>query len=68
MYKKTNVYLKICNFIGLNTNSSSYTPTASSAPKITIKFDVTDQLQHAGTGGSCGIYVKPPKVGVTLTD
>ena len=52
--------------------SSSYTPTASSAPKITISFDVTNQLGAAGVNVSgnwqCGIYVKPPTVGVSLTD
>jgi len=52
--------------------SSSYTPTASSAPKITISFDVTNQLGAAGVDVSgnyqCAIYVKPPTVGVSLTD
>jgi len=52
--------------------SSSYTPTASSAPKITISFDVTNQLGAAGVNVSgnwqCAIYVKPPTVGVSLTD
>jgi hypothetical protein len=52
--------------------SSSYTPRASSAPKITISFDVTNQLAAGGINVSgnwqCGIYVKPPTVGVSLTD
>ena len=52
--------------------SSSYTPRASSAPKITISFDVTNQLAAGGINVSgnwqCGIYVKPPTVGVALTD
>ena len=55
-------------FTWIGALSSSYTPTASSAPKITIKFDVTSQLQAAGVSNQCGIYVKPPKVSVTLTD
>ena len=55
-------------FTWIGALSSSYTPTASSAPKITIKFDVTSQLQAAGVSNQCGIYVKPPKVSVTLAD
>ena len=56
-------------FTWIGALSSSYTPTASSAPKITIKFDVTNQFQHhLYSADVCGIYVKPPTVGVTLTD
>jgi len=56
-------------FTWIGALSSSYTPTATSAPKITIKFDVTNQFQHTNDGANnCGIYVKPPTVNVTLAD
>ena len=57
-------------FTWIGALSSSYTPTAISAPKITIKFDVTNQFQHHvySIANVCGIYVKPPTVSVTLTD
>jgi len=53
--------------------TSSYTPTASSAPKFTMSFDVTNMLQAYGTEVSsgvydCAIYVKPPAVSITLSD
>ncbi|MDP6784256.1 MAG: hypothetical protein QGG44_02155 [Alphaproteobacteria bacterium] len=51
--------------------TSSFTPTASSAPKITISFDVTGQLQAGGNGanpGLCKIWVMPPACTVTLTE
>ena len=59
-------------FTWIGALSSSYTPTASSAPKITISFDVTNQLGAAGVNVSgnwqCGIYVMPPTVSVSVTD
>ena len=59
-------------FTWIGALSSSYTTTASSAPKITISFDVTNQLGAAGINVSgnwqCGMYVMPPTVSVTLTD
>ena len=59
-------------FTWIGALSSAYTPSASSAPKITISFDVTNQLGAAGVNVSgnwqCAIYVKPPTVGVSLTD
>ena len=53
--------------------TSAYTPTASSAPKFTMSFDVTNMLQAYGTEVSsgvydCAIYVKPPAVSISLTD
>ena len=48
--------------------TSAYTPTASSAPKFTMSFDVTNMLQAYGTGGNCAIYVKPPAVTIAITD
>ena len=48
--------------------TSSYTPTASSAPKFTMSFDVTNMLQAYGSGGNCAIYVKPPAVSISITD
>jgi hypothetical protein len=48
--------------------TSPYTVTATSAPKFTMSFDVTNMLQAYGTGGNCAIYVKPPAVSITVTD
>ena len=48
--------------------TSSYTPTASSAPKFTMSFDVTNMLQAYGSGGNCAIYVKPPAVSISISD
>ena len=49
--------------------SSAYTPTENSAPKITIKFDVTDQLKSTQQAAdACYMWVEPPTVNVTLTD
>ena len=53
--------------------TSSYTPTASSAPKFTMSFDVTNMLQAYGTEVSsgvydCAIYVKPPAVSISISD
>ena len=36
--------------------TSPYTPTASSAPKFTMSFDVTNMLQAYGTEVSSGVY------------
>ena len=56
-------------FTWIGALTSSYTPTATSAPKITLSFDVTNQFQHHSDGSArCGIYVKPPTVAVTLAD
>ena len=53
--------------------TSAYTPTASSAPKFTMSFDVTNMLQAYGTEVSsgvydCAIYVKPPAVSISISD
>jgi len=49
--------------------SNSYTPTASSSPKITIKFDVTNQLKSTQAGAdTCYMWIEPPTCTVTLTD
>ena len=49
--------------------SSAYTPTANSAPKITIKFDVTDQLNSTQQAAdACYMWVEPPTVNVDLAD
>ena len=61
------------SFTWIGALSSPYTVTANSAPKFTIKFDVTGQLQAFGTEVStgvydCAIYVKPPKVTIALSD
>ena len=53
--------------------NAPYTPTANSAPKFTMSFDVTNMLQAYGTEVSsgvydCAIYVKPPAVSITLSD
>ena len=56
-------------FTWIGALSSSYTPTASSSPKITIKFDVTNQLKSTQAGAdTCYMWIEPPTVGVTLTD
>ena len=56
-------------FAWIGALSSSFTPTASSAPKITIKFDVTNQLKSSQSGAdTCYMWVEPPTVGVTLAD
>lgn len=49
--------------------TTTYTATADSAPKITIKFDVTDQLKSTQQAAdACYMWVEPPSVSVTLTD
>ena len=53
--------------------TSAYTPTANSAPKFTMSFDVTNMLQAYGTEVSsgvydCAIYVKPPAVSISISD
>ena len=53
--------------------TSAYTPTASSAPKFTMSFDVTNMLHAYGTEVSsgvydCAIYVKPPAVSISISD
>ena len=49
--------------------SSSYTPSENSAPKITIKFDVTNQLKSTQQAAdACYMWVEPPSVTVSLTD
>ena len=53
--------------------TSAYTPTATSAPKFTMSFDVTNMLQAYGTEVSsgvydCAIYVKPPAVSISISD
>jgi len=56
-------------FTWIGALSSSYTPTATSAPKFTMSFDVTNKLGHAGDGsGNCGIYMLPPAVTISLTN
>ena len=50
-------------FIWIEALSSSYTPTASSSPKITIKFDVTNQLKSTQAGAdTCYMWIEPPTV------
>ena len=61
------------SFTWIGALSSSYTVTASSAPKFTMSFDVTGQLKAFGTEVSsgvydCSIYVKSPKVSISLSD
>ena len=53
--------------------TAPYTPKASSAPKFTMSFDVTNMLQAYGTEVSsgvydCAIYVKPPAVSISISD
>ena len=56
-------------FTWIGALSSPYTVTATSAPKFTMSFDVTGQLQAVGDGtGKCSIYVKPPAVSISLSD
>jgi len=56
-------------FTWIGALSSAYTPTANSAPKITIKFDVTNQLKSTQSGAdTCYMWIEPPTVGVTLSD
>ena len=56
-------------FTWIGALTSSYTVTATSSPKITIKFDVTDQLKSSQLGAdTCYMWVESPTVGVTLTD
>ena len=56
-------------FIWTGALSSSYIPTTNSAPKITIKFDVTNQLKSTQAGAdTCYMWIEPPTVGVTLSD
>ena len=56
-------------FTWIGALSSSYTPTATSAPKFTMKFDVANKLGEAGDGsGNCGIYMLPPAVTISLTN
>ena len=56
-------------FTWIGALTAPYTPTATSAPKFTMSFDVTDQLQAVGDGsGNCAIYVKPPAVTISVTD
>ena len=56
-------------FTWIGALSASYTPTASSAPKFTMSFDVTNKLGHAGDcSGNCGIYMKAPAVTISLTE
>ena len=54
-------------WIGALTNS--YTPTINSSPKITIKFDVTNQLKSTQQAAdTCYMWLEPPSVSVSLTD
>ena len=56
-------------FAWIGALSSAYTPSANSAPKITIKFDVTNQLKSTQAGAdTCYMWIEPPTVGVTLSD
>ena len=56
-------------FTWIGALTSPYTPTATSAPKFTMSFDVSGQLQAVGDGsGKCAIYVKPPAVTISVTD
>ena len=56
-------------FTWIGALTAPYTPTANSAPKFTMSFDVTDKLQAVGDGsGKCAIYVKPPAVTISVTD
>ena len=56
-------------FTWIGALTAPYTPTATSAPKFTMSFDVTGQLQAVGDGsGKCAIYVKPPAVTISVTD
>ncbi|PPR49095.1 MAG: hypothetical protein CFH15_01357 [Alphaproteobacteria bacterium MarineAlpha5_Bin5] len=54
-------------WIGALTNS--YTPSINSSPKITIKFDVTNQLKSTQQAAdTCYMWLEPPSVSVSLTD
>jgi len=49
--------------------TSSYTPGPDSSPKITIKFDVTDQLKSSQQAAdTCYMWAEEPSVSVTLSD
>ena len=56
------------SFTWIGALTSPYTPKANSAPKFTMSFDVTGQLQAFGSGGLCAIYVKPPAVSISISD
>ena len=56
-------------FYWVGTLANSYTPNINSAPKITISFDVANQLRSQQAGAdTCYMYVLPPTVSVSLTD
>ena len=56
-------------FTWIGALTSPYTPTATSAPKFTMSFDVTNKFGHAGDGsGNCGIYMLAPAVSISVTD
>ena len=56
-------------FYWVGTLANSYTPNINSAPKITISFDVANQLRSQQAGvDTCYMYVLPPTVSVSLTD
>ena len=56
-------------FTWIGALTSSYTPLPTSSPKITIKFDVTNQLKSAQQAAdACFMWLEPPSVSVTLSD
>ncbi len=56
-------------FIWIGKLTSSYTPGPASSPKITIKFDVTNQLKSTQQAAdACYMWAEKPQVSVSLTD
>ena len=57
------------SFTWVGALTTSYTPTNTSAPLITISFDVSNQFRSTQAGAdACYVYVMPPSVSVSLTD
>lgn len=57
------------SFFWVGALTNSYTAKPTSSPKITISFDVTDQLRsNQQAADACYMYVLPPSVSVSLTD
>ena len=56
-------------FTWMGALTSSYTATPTSAPQITISFDVTNQLKSTQQAAdACYMWVEAPTVSVSLTD
>ena len=49
--------------------TNTYTPTATSKPKITIKFDVTNMLKSSQqAANACFMWIESPSVSVAVSD